>query len=113
MRAWIALIAAVALEVFGTMTLKFASLGQFPLGMVVTALCIATSYVLLAQAFKRIPVAVAFAVWEAAGLALITLLGVVLLGESLSPLQGLALLGLLGGAWLLHTGTRKPVRALP
>lgn len=108
MRAWTALIAAVALEVFGTLSLKFASLGGFPLGAVLTGLCIAGSYVLLAQAFKRIPVAVAFAVWEAAGLALVTLLGVLLLGEALTPLRGLALLGLGAGAWLLHRGTRHP-----
>ncbi|PNY80142.1 DMT family transporter [Deinococcus koreensis] len=108
MRAWIALIAAVALEVFGTMTLKLASLGEFPLGAALTGLCIAGSYVLLAQAFKRIPVAVAFAVWEAAGLALVTLLGALLLGEALTPLRSVALLGLVAGAWLLHRGTRHP-----
>ncbi len=54
--------------------------------------------------------AVAFAVWEAAGLALVTLASVLLLDETLSPLRLLALLGLALGAWLLHGGT-VPVAA--
>ncbi|MDO4246169.1 MAG: SMR family transporter [Deinococcus sp.] len=105
MRAWPALFAAIALEVTGTLSLKlFASQSwQLPL----TYVLLAASYVLLAQAFRRIPVAVAFAVWEAAGLLLITLLGTVLLGEHLTPKQGLALLGLMAGAALLHRGTHE------
>lgn len=105
MRGYFALILAVGLEVFGTLSLKFASLGQLPLGWLLTALCVGGSYVLLSLAFRKIPVAVAFAVWEAAGLALVTVLGFVLLGESLTPPKMLALLGLGLGAYLLHHGT--------
>lgn len=111
MRAWFALLSAVILEVTGTLCLKFASLGNFPLGAAVMAVCVAASYVLLAQAFRRIPVAVAFAVWEAAGLVLISALGVLLLGEALTPTRVLALLGLLVGAALLHHGTRDTTPA--
>lgn len=112
MRAWTALFAAIALEVTGTLFLKLfaAQSWQLPL----TYVFLAASYVLLAQAFRRIPVAVAFAVWEAAGLLLITLLGSVLLGEHLTPMQALALLGLMTGAALLHRGSQetppRPVR---
>ena len=55
--------------------------------------------------------AVAFAVWEAAGLLLVTVAGALLLNETLSPLRLLALLGLAQGAWLLHDGT-MPVQAV-
>ncbi|GGI72564.1 DMT family transporter [Deinococcus wulumuqiensis] len=105
MRAWTALFAAIALEVTGTLSLKLFAFdqGQLPL----TFLLLAGSYWLLAQAFRQIPVAVAFAVWEATGLLLITLLGAALLGEHLQPLQLLALGGLLLGAALLHRGTRE------
>lgn len=105
MRGYVALLSAVGLEVFGTLSLKFASLGQLPLGWLLTALCIAGSYVLLSISFRRIPVAVAFAVWEAAGLALVSVLGFVLLGEVLTPVKAAALLGLGVGAYLLHKGT--------
>ena len=76
-------------------------------GWLLTALCIAGSYLLLSISFRRIPVAVAFAVWEAAGLALVTVLGFVLLGEALTPLKAAALLGLGTGAYLLHKGTQE------
>ena len=105
MRAWAALFAAIALEVTGTLSLKLFAFDQTQLPL--TFLLLAGSYGLLAQAFRRIPVAVAFAVWEAAGLLLITLLGAALLGEHLQPLQLLALGGLLLGAALLHRGTRE------
>lgn len=107
MRGYLALISAVGLEVFGTLSLKFASLGQLPLGWLLTAVCVAASYVLLSVAFRGIPVALAFAVWEAAGLALVTLFGFVMLGEMLTPLKGAALLGLGLGAYLLHRGTHS------
>ncbi len=106
MRGYFALLTAVGFEVFGTLSLKFASLGQLPLGWLLTAACVVASYMLLSISFRRIPVAVAFAVWEAAGLALITVLGFVLLGETLTPVKGLALLGLGAGAYLLHRGSR-------
>lgn len=110
MRAWLALFCAIAFEVIGTLTLKLSALNHHAAGFLVTSVFLALSYALLALAFKRIPVAVAFAVWEAAGLALVTLAGVLLLDETLSPLRLLALLGLALGAWLLHSGT-VPVAA--
>lgn len=105
MRAWLALFSAIAFEVTGTLTLKLSALGHYSYGILITYLFLALSYALLSVAFRRIPVAVAFAVWEAAGLALVTVAGVVLLGEHLSPVRLLALLGLGVGAWLLHGGT--------
>lgn len=112
MRAWLALFSAIAFEVTGTLTLKLSALGHYSYGILITYLFLALSYALLSVAFRRIPVAVAFAVWEATGLALVTVAGVVLLGEHLSPVRLLALLGLGLGAWLLHGGTvpAAPVR---
>ena len=112
MRAWLALFSAIAFEVTGTLTLKLSALGHYSYGILITYLFLALSYALLSVAFRHIPVAVAFAVWEAAGLALVTVAGVVLLGEHLSPVRLLALLGLGVGAWLLHGGT-VPVPAAP
>ena len=110
MRGYFALLSAIGLEVFGTLSLKFASLGQLhlaglPLGWLLSALCVGGSYILLSRSFRHIPVALAFAVWEAVGLALITLLGFWLLGESLSRVQLLALLGMGLGVYLLHRGS--------
>lgn len=106
MRAWIALFSAIACEVTGTLALKLLGLGTPWLAAAVTGSLVVLSYLLLSLAFRRIPVAVAFAVWEAVGLVAVTLLGALLLGEHLTPAQGLALAGLLLGARLLHGGTR-------
>lgn len=111
MRGYLALLSAIGLEVFGTLSLKFAALGTLPLGWLLTALCVGGSYVLLSLAFRHIPVAVAFALWEVVGLLLITLLGFVLLGESLSATQSAALLLLGAGAYLLHRGVRREAPA--
>ena len=48
----------------------------------ITSVFLTLSYALLALAFKRIPVAVAFAVWEAVGLLLVTVAGALVLNES-------------------------------
>lgn len=106
MRAWIALFSAIACEVMGTLALKLFGLETPWLAAAVTGSFIVLSYLLLSLAFRRIPVAVAFAIWEAVGLALITLLSVWLLGDYLMPMHLLALGSLLVGAWLLHSGTQ-------
>lgn len=108
MRAWLALFCAIAFEVTGTLALKLSALNHHAAGFLITSVFLTLSYALLALAFRRIPVA--FAVWEAAGLVLVTVAGTLLLGETLSPSRLLALLGLVMGAWLLHGGT-VPVAA--
>lgn len=112
MRAWTALLSAIALEVTGTLSLKvFTSAAGTPgLELILTYALLAASYVLLSRAFRQIPVAVAFAVWEAAGLILITGLGALILGEHLRPAQLGAMLALGVGAALLHRGTRPDPR---
>ncbi|WP_291429571.1 SMR family transporter [Deinococcus sp.] len=111
MRAWTALLSAIALEVTGTLSLKvFTSAASPGLELILTYGLLAASYVLLSRAFRQIPVAVAFAVWEAAGLILITGLGALILGEHLRPAQLVAMLALGVGAALLHRGTRPDSR---
>lgn len=105
MRAWLALFSAIACEVAGTLALKVFGVHSPLLAIGVTGAAVIVSYALLSPAFRKIPVAVAFAVWEALGLALITALGVAWLGEQLSLAQWLALGGLLLGASLLHLGS--------
>ena len=94
MRAWLALFCAIVFEVIGTLTLKLSALNHHAAGFLITSVFLTLSYALLALSFKRIPVAVASAVWEAVGLLLVTVAGTLLLNETLSPLRLLALLGL-------------------
>lgn len=73
----------------GTLALKVLGVTTPLLAAAITGGAIVLSYLLLSLAFRCI--SVAFAVWEALGLVLVTLLGVTLLGEQLG--------GLLLGAW--------------
>ncbi|GGB70276.1 multidrug efflux SMR transporter [Deinococcus soli (ex Cha et al. 2016)] len=112
MRAWLYLLTAIALEVSGTLSLKH--LHDQPLThTLLTYAQLTGAFYLLSRAFRQIPVAVAFATWEALGLLSLTVLGATLLGEHLPPTHLLALGGLLLGSALLSRGTRHPTTGQP
>ncbi len=106
---WGALALAIVLEVLGTTVMKVSHGWGFPhaaaLGLGVMWLCVALSYYCLSLATTVLPVGVAFACWEAAGLALITLSSVFVVGEMLTLRRFLGLCCVLGGALLVHLGT--------
>ena len=87
------LAAAILAEVAGTVALKFSD-GFTRLGpSTVTVVGYLISFVLLAQTLKTVPVGTAYAIWSAAGTALIVAIGIVFLGESatFARLGGIAL----------------------
>ena len=92
--------------VFGYLALKQLGLTTPVFAVAVTGGAVVVSYLLLSLAFRRIPVAVAFAVWEAVGLILVTGLSTWLFGDHLTPSQWSALAGMAVGARLLQGGTR-------
>ena len=87
------LAAAILAEVAGTVALKFSD-GFTRLGpSTVTVVGYLISFALLAQTLKTVPVGTAYAIWSAAGTALIVAIGIVFLGESatFARLGGIAL----------------------
>lgn len=107
LRAWIALISAIVLEVAGTAIMKGtqSAASLWPMaGVAVMLACVTASYWLLAKAAQRIPIGAAYACWEGLGLALITLCAT-LLGETLTLRRILALLAVLAGILCIHWGT--------
>jgi small multidrug resistance pump len=87
------LAAAILAEVVGTVALKFSD-GFTRLGpSTVTVVGYLISFALLAQTLKTVPVGTAYAIWSAAGTALIVAIGIVFLGESatFARLGGIAL----------------------
>ncbi|MBZ2173322.1 DMT family transporter [Nitratidesulfovibrio sp. SRB-5] len=110
---WLFLSCSIVLEVAGTVIMK-ASQAAWPVpGMAAMYLLLGLSYWCLARAVTRVPVGVAYAVWEGAGLALITLAGS-LMGERLTPSRMAALAAIFCGVLMVHHGTRhdapKPAR---
>ncbi|RWR03501.1 spermidine export protein MdtJ [[Pantoea] beijingensis] len=107
---WIFLSVAIVCEILGTLAMKYATVNGGVAGHIAMYLLIATSYILLSVAIKRIALGVAYALWEGAGIIIITLLSVLLFSESLSPQKIVALLLLLAGIALVKSGTVMPQR---
>nr|WP_281372121.1 multidrug efflux SMR transporter [Modestobacter versicolor] len=64
----------------------------------------ALSFVLLSQVVKTVPVAVAYAIWSAAGTAAVAAIGATFLGQPLSPWQVAGLALVITGVVLLQLG---------
>lgn len=106
MRSWIYLFTAIGFEVIGTTSMKFTHT-LFPVaGLLVMYLMIGLSYYFLSLAIKRVPVGVAYALWEGIGIVLITLVSAFFLGEHLSLDKALGLAVMIAGILLVKSGTR-------
>ena len=68
----------------------------------------ALSFVLLAEVVKTVPVAVAYAIWSAAGTAAVAAIGAAFLGQSLSGWQVAGLALVVAGVVLLQLGGSSP-----
>lgn len=104
---WIFLVLAIITEVIGTLSMKHASVSGDFTGMVVMYVMIATSYVLLAVAVKKVALGVAYALWEGIGILFITTFSVMWFDETLSPMKIGGLVLLITGIGLIKSGTKK------
>lgn len=105
---WIMLIVAICLEVFATSMLKVSE-GFTRLWPTVGVLIgYASSFYLLAQVVKVLPVSIAYAVWSGAGTLLVVGIGVSIYRERLSMLQVLGVLLTVAGVLLLNLGGSDP-----
>jgi small multidrug resistance pump len=105
MAGWMLLTGAIIAEVTATLALK-ASEGFTRLWpSVVVIIGYLLSFTLLAKLLTTgIPLAVVYAIWSAAGVAVIALLGVLWLGERLSWLQAVGLIMVVIGVCALEAG---------
>lgn len=110
---WMFLGLAIITEVIGTLSMKYASVSGDSAGMIVMYIMIASSYILLSIAVKKVALGVAYALWEGIGILIITTFSVMWFHESLSPLKlgGLALL--IAGITLIKYGTKKVQKKQP
>lgn len=110
---WMFLGLAIITEVIGTLSMKYASVSGGSAGMIVMYIMIASSYILLSMAVKKVALGVAYALWEGIGILIITTFSVMWFHESLSPLKlgGLALL--IAGITLIKYGTQKVQKKQP
>ncbi|MBE2998360.1 multidrug efflux SMR transporter [Nocardiopsis sp. HNM0947] len=102
---WIFLAGAILAEVFATTSLKFSEGFTKLLPSIFVVVGYATAFFLLSQALvKGMDLGVAYGIWAAVGVALVAVIGVMFLGESLTWVQtgGIALV--IAGVMALEMG---------
>ncbi|MDF2154047.1 SMR family transporter [Vibrio sp. CAU 1672] len=85
------LLLAIVAEVAGTSTMSLLGQGNAWWGYLVMYVLIAISYYCLSIAAKKIAIGVAYATWEGLGIALITVISIILFDADLSTQQLLGL----------------------
>ena len=102
--AYLLLACAIATEVVATSLLPRTAGFTVLLPSLAVVAGYALSFVLLAQVVRSVPVAVAYAIWSAAGTAAVAAIGAVFLGQSLSGWQVAGLALVMAGVVLLQLG---------
>ncbi|MBK6658727.1 MAG: multidrug efflux SMR transporter [Proteobacteria bacterium] len=74
--SWFYLILAILFEVTGTTAMKLSNGFQHPLPSVTVFVCYGASIGLLTLAVRHIDISVAYAIWSALGMTLITVIGI-------------------------------------
>lgn len=97
---WMYLVFAGLLEIVWAVGLKYTEGFSRLWPSVITGSAMTASVVLLAMAVKTLPIGTAYAIWTGIGAVGAVILGIVLFGDSASPLRlacvGLVVLGMLG-----------------
>lgn len=85
--SWIYLIAAIISETFATSMLKQAEGFTVLVPSAATVVGYALSFFFLSQALKELDISVAYAIWSALGIVLITIIGIFFFHEHVSALK--------------------------
>jgi len=83
MNAWLYLGIAICAEVIATTSLKYAEGFTKPLPTLAVAVGYGVSFFLLSLILKTIPVSITYAIWSGVGVALVSIVGWLWLGQKL------------------------------
>jgi len=84
--------------------MKWGSTSGHPGGLLGMFVLLALSYYALSLAVERVPMGVAYAIWEGVGIVSIALISLLLFNESLSAGKAVGIAAVLGGIVLLKRG---------
>ncbi len=104
---WLWMIIAIITEVIGTLAMKYSIEGTPILGHIIMYCMLIISYSSLAIAIKKIPLVVAYGIWESLGLILIAFFSFILFSESLSVLKITGIIIIIIGIICLEFGIKS------
>jgi len=105
---WLALAGAIALEIAGTVSMKLSQGFTRTLPSVLLFVFYGLSFTLMTVAVKKIDMSVSYAIWSGVGTATIALIGVAWFRESLTLIQILSIVAIIGGVVGLRAGAAGP-----
>lgn len=97
MTAWIYLAIAALFEITFAMSMKYAEGFTRTGPTIITVIAVAGGIFFLTLAMRELPVSVAYPVWTAVGTLGTVTLGLLLLGEALTPLKALSAIAIIAG----------------
>jgi|SRR5699024_250145 len=108
MGAYLLLGLAIVGEVAGTISLKLSEGFSKLVPSILVVAGYGLAFTMLAQVLKLgLPVSIAYAIWAAAGVALVALIGAAFLGEGMNATMIIGLVLVAGGVVLLELGSAK------
>jgi small multidrug resistance pump len=112
--AWPPLLIAIGLEVMATLSLRAAEGFTHPLWLILVVIGYSGSLWLLSIVLDRgMPVGVAYGIWSAIGVVATAVLGTVLFGELLGPVQIIGVGVIVVGVLLVELGSHTRETAQP
>ena len=102
MNAWVLLALAILCEIAGTSLLKASQGFAKPLFGVASMSCYGLCFWLLAFAFTRIPMGIAYAIWSGLGIVLISVAALVIYGQKLDVPAMLGMAMIVGGVVVIQ-----------
>jgi small multidrug resistance pump len=101
MNPWLILCLSIALEVCGTVCLKLSDGMSRPLPIFGVVLFYLSAFALMSTSLKSLEIGIVYAIWAAAGTALIAIIGIVFFGESIASGKIVGLAFVIAGVVLL------------
>lgn len=99
---------AIMLELTGTSSMKFFTMQGSSEGYITMISCMLLSYFALSKAVVRIPISLAYAVWEGVGLIGTVCIAWSVFHEPMPPLKLLGFFVILSGLAMIKLGTSLP-----
>ncbi|WP_066659881.1 MULTISPECIES: DMT family transporter [unclassified Sphingomonas] len=99
--AWILLFVAGLLEVVWASTMKLSDGFTRPLPAAITIVALIASFALLAAAMRELPLGTAYTIWTGIGAIGAFVVGIVFLGEAITPARLLAAVLIVSGIGLM------------